>query len=88
MKTARECPTPLKVRHATLRKAKAGAHGFARELNREKKLAEDLYAYPCPGCRGWHITRCAEWNDHVNTLVFVAAPEALQRWAMGLEDAG
>lgn len=87
MKTARECPTPLKTRHASLRKAKAGAHGFARELNREKKLSEDLYAYPCPGCKGWHITRREEWNGVPNTPVFVAAPEALQRWAMGLEDA-
>lgn len=76
---------PLKVRHASLRKAKAAAHAFARELNHGKKLAQDLYAYQCQGCRGWHITRRSEWDEVENALVFVAAPESLQRWAMGVE---
>lgn len=77
---AQRCATG-KVRHASLAKAKVAAHSFARALNREKKIAENMYAYRCEKCRGgWHLTRQAGW-DNV-TLAMQAAPEALQRWAM------
>ena len=69
-----------KKRHSSLAHAKTAAHAFARELNREKKIAENMYAYPCSKCRGWHLTRQAGWSNV--TLVLTAAPEALQRWAM------
>lgn len=69
-----------KKRHTSLRNAKTAAHAFARVLNREKKIAENMYAYQCSKCRGWHLTRQAGWANV--TLVMQAAPESLQRWAM------
>ncbi|QDP45540.1 hypothetical protein SEA_FUZZBUSTER_56 [Microbacterium phage FuzzBuster] len=69
-----------KVRHTSLARAKTAAHAFARELNREKRIAQNMYAYRCSTCRGWHLTRQAGWSNV--TLVMQAAPESLQRWAM------
>lgn len=76
---ARQCSSGKK-RHSSLPHAKTAAHAFARELNREKTIAQNMYAYRCEKCRGWHLTRQAGW-DNV-TQVLQAAPEELQRWAM------
>lgn len=83
------CPSGKK-RHATLKHAGTAAHAYARHLNREGKIAEDLYAYRCDRCRGgWHITRKRSWSPDPRErrpdreLVYTAPPEALQRWAMG-----
>lgn len=77
---AQHCPSGKK-RHTSLAHAKTAAHAFARELNREHTIAQNMYAYRCEKCRGgWHLTRQAGW-DNV-TLVLRAAPEELQRWAM------
>lgn len=75
----RQCSSGKK-RHANLRVAKIAAHAFARELNRERQIAHNMYAYPCDECRGWHLTRQAGWSNVV--LAHLAAPEELQRWAM------
>ena len=80
--TVRRCPSG-KARHANLDAAKVSAHEYARELNRRGKLAESIYAYRCDQCRGgWHTTRLADWYGRPHPLVYEAAPEHLQRWAM------
>lgn len=75
----RECPSGKK-RHTNLANAKVAAHSFARALNREKTIAQNMYAYHCDKCRGWHLTRQAGWSNVV--LAMTAAPEELQKWAM------
>ena len=76
------CPSG-KASHSSLANARIAARTFARQLNRERKLAETLYGYRCPYCRHWHITRREDWLGRANTLLAEAAPEELQRWAMG-----
>lgn len=76
-----------KTRHTSIRRAKAAAHAFARELNREGRLSENLYAYPHDECHGWHLTRKAEWQGNANTPVFIAPPTPLQHWAMSGDEA-
>lgn len=71
-----------KVHHRNLKLAIIAARGHHRTLNREHKLAETLYAYSCRHCRGWHLTRLAEYNGRPHKVAAVAAPEHLQRWAM------
>lgn len=68
-----------KVRHTSLANAKLAAHRFAVKLNQRGIMARTLYAYRCEECRGWHLTR----QGMGTTLVLPAAPEHLQRWAMG-----
>jgi len=68
--------------------AEEGAHKLSRALNREGKLAEDLYCYSCPDCRRWHLTRQAEWAGIPNLLAYAAPAEGLQRWAMTGEAPG
>lgn len=76
------CPTG-KTRHASAGTAKAAAHIFARKLNEGGVLAETIYGYRCQECRGgWHLTRRARWNGAANVLMCVAAPLALQQWAI------
>lgn len=70
-----------KVRHRRVADAKVAAHAFARTLNRERQIAYSMFAYRCDECRGWHLTRQSGWPGLVK--VFQAAPEHLQRWAMG-----
>lgn len=72
-----------KVGHASLGIAKGAAHSFARKLNRDGVLAESQYAYRCESCRQWHLTRRSEWFGTPLILACQAAPESLQRWAMG-----
>lgn len=78
---AKSCETG-KVRHSNIARAKAAAHHFAIALNRDGVIARTMYAYRCDKCRGWHLTR----QGMGATLVLLAAPEALQRWAMGIVD--
>lgn len=68
-----------KVRHSNVARAKTAAHHFAITLNRDGIIARTMYAYRCEKCRGWHLTR----QGMNATLVLQAAPEHLQRWAMG-----
>ena len=76
------CPSG-KASHSSLANARIAARTFARQLNREQKLAQTLYGYRCRDCGHWHITRREEWSGRANTLLAEAAPEELQRWAMG-----
>lgn len=76
----RQCESG-KARHSNLERVKVAAHRFAIALNAEGQIACNMYAYRCDTCRGWHITRQAGWDGVV--LVLEAAPESLQRWAMG-----
>ena len=46
-------------------------------------LVQDLYTYRCPECGFFHLTREKSFAGQKNLLVHVAAPEELQRWAMG-----
>lgn len=75
--------TTGKVCHTSLASAKAAARLFSRTLNRNKVMAESMFAYRCTQCRRWHLTRQATYEGTENTLVHEAAPEELQRWAMG-----
>lgn len=68
-----------KVRHSNVARAKTAAHHFAIALNRDGIIARSMYAYRCESCRGWHLTR----QGMGTTLALQAAPEHLQRWAMG-----
>ncbi len=78
------CPTEKKGAHVSLGAAHAAAHAFARKLNREGKLARSMYTYRCV-CGAWHLTSRAEWHGEQLRRVYEAAPEHLQRWAMGQE---
>ena len=71
-----------KVRHRTAKDAEVGAHVFARQLNAAGRLVQDLYAYRCPECSHFHLSRAKTFAGVPNTLVFTAPPEELQRWAM------
>lgn len=71
-----------KLRYPNLRAAKVNARMFAQRLLARKEITEDMYAYPCDRCQGWHLTRLAEWNGTPLTQVFIAAPPDMQRWAM------
>jgi hypothetical protein len=76
------CPSG-KVRHSSPTNAKAAAHIFARQLNEQGKIAEAIYGYRCPQCRGgWHLTRREEWESRPNRLLCPQAPLELQRWAI------
>lgn len=79
---SRQCPTG-KVRHSNIDRAKIAARSHARALNADRKLAQDMHAYRCRRCKGWHLTRQGERDGSI--LVLTAAPEHLQRWAMGLD---
>ena len=68
-----------KKRYSTLEWAATQARAFARTLNFEGKLSEDLYAYACPSCGSYHLTRQARATS---IPVFTAPPVELQRWAM------
>lgn len=70
-----------KIRHANIAAATLAAHRFAVKLNQRGIIARSLYTYRCEKCRGWHLTR----QGMGTTLVLPAAPERLQRWAMGEE---
>ena len=72
-----------KARHRSAKDAEAGAHVFARKLNASGRLVQDLYTYRCPECGLFHLTREKTFAGQENLLVHVAAPEELQRWAMG-----
>lgn len=75
------CPSG-KVRHVTIRDAKAGAHSFARALNEQGLYATDLYGYRCHECRGYHLTKRATWDGTPNRPLFTAASRDLQTWAI------
>ena len=72
-----------KTRHRSTKDAEVGAHVFARQINASGRLVQDLYTYRCPECHNWHLTREKRFAGQDNLLVHVAAPEGLQRWAMG-----
>ena len=78
----RECSS-RKTRHRSAKDAEVGAHVFARKLNASGRLVQDLYTYRCPECGFFHLTREKSFAGQKNLLVHVAAPEALQRWAIG-----
>lgn len=78
----KDCSTG-KVRHRSVHDAEVGSHVFARHLNARGKLVETMYAYRCPECKLFHLTREKVFAGQPNVLVHVAAPEELQRWAMG-----
>ena len=78
----RECSS-RKTRHRSAKDAEVGAHAFARKLNASGQLVQDLYTYRCTECHNWHLTRERRFAGQENLLVHVAAPEALQRWAIG-----
>lgn len=59
------------------------AASAARGKNEKGELAPDFYAYRCPECRDWHLTKDAIGpRGERNLLVHRAASEELQRWAM------
>lgn len=72
-----------KTRHRSAKDAEFGAHVFARKLNASGRLVQDLYTYRCAECGFFHLTREKRFAGQNNLLVHVAAPEELQRWAMG-----
>lgn len=72
-----------KTRHRSAKDAEVGAHVFARKLNASGRLVQDLYTYRCAECGFFHLTREKRFAGQNNLLVHVAAPEGLQRWAMG-----
>lgn len=76
------CPSG-KTGHRDVHLATVAAREFARALNREHRYAEDMYAYRCPDCRRWHLTRKDNWYGEPHAVVFRAPPRALQDWAMG-----
>lgn len=76
-----------KARHDSFEKVALAARRMHRELNADGKLAVTTYAYPCPECRYWHVTRRATWDGQANRLANAAPTEALQRWAMASADA-
>ena len=78
----RECSS-RKTRHRSAKDAEVGAHVFARKLNASGRLVQDLYTYRCPECGFFHLTREKSFAGQKNLLVHVAAPEELQRWAIG-----
>ena len=78
----RECSS-RKTRHRSAKDAEVGAHVFACKLNASGRLVQDLYAYRCPECHYWHLTREERFAGQSNLLVHVAAPVELQRWAIG-----
>ena len=78
----RECSS-RKTRHRSAKDAEVGAHVFARKLNASGRLVQDLYTYRCPECGFFHLTREKSFAGQKNILVHVAAPEELQRWAIG-----
>lgn len=59
------------------------ARRLAITLNQQGQIVEDSFAYTCPECKHLHLTRRPAWDGKPNTLVHPAAPESLQRWAMG-----
>lgn len=69
------------MRTRNFQHAKQTARTFARRLNEGGILAQNMYAYPCDKCSGWHLTRQAGWENC--TLALRAATEELQKWAMG-----
>ena len=78
----RECSSH-KTRHRSAKDAEVGAHVFARKLNASGRLVQDLYTYRCAECGLFHLTRKKTFAGQENLLVHVAAPEVLQRWAIG-----
>lgn len=72
-----------KTRHRSAKDAEVGAHVFARKLNASGRLVQDLYTYRCAECGFFHLTRKKRFAGKNNLLVHVAAPEGLQRWAIG-----
>lgn len=70
-----------KVSHRDLGVAIVAARGHHRQLNREGIVAHTLYAYSCRRCRGWHLTRLAEYAGRPHKVAAEAAPVELQRWA-------
>lgn len=70
-----------KVAHRTFPIAAIAARSYQRQLNRERTIAQTLYAYPCRVCKGWHLTRLAEWQGKPHRVAAEAASEELQRWA-------
>ena len=76
------CEESGKHRHVSLYWAEQAARETHRTLNRNATLAQDTYGYRCHSCRGFHLTRRAEWYGEAQTLVLAAAPLQLQLWAM------
>ena len=77
------CKTSTKRRYPSVRAAKVNAKMLAQDLLRRKMLVEDLYAYECRSCSGWHLTRMDAYDGKPHVNVFIAAPVEMQRWAMG-----
>lgn len=76
------CEASGKHRHPSVYWAQVAAREMHRTLNRNGELAVDTYGYRCPSCRGWHLTRRAEWAGEPQQLLQRAAPIELQQWAM------
>lgn len=79
---ARTCASGKRL-HASADAAAGFAKASARRSNRDGVMSVDLYAYRCPTCSKWHLTRRATWEGVTNVLVFTAPPAELQRWAIG-----
>lgn len=71
-----------KICHRTLAAASVNARLLIRALTSLRQIVQSLYAYPCSHCGEWHLTRLATWDGKPHELVFEAAPEEMQRWAM------
>lgn len=70
-----------KVQHSSLNRARVAARTYAIDLNRRARLAETQFAYRCPACRKWHLTRRARWEGQTNIRVYLAPVDHIQRWA-------
>lgn len=67
-----------KIRSVSLSAARVRARMFALDLHAKRQIVETLYAYECPSCKGWHLSR--KNKDRRSFLVYEAASPEIQRW--------
>jgi len=78
-----ECPVSSKVGYLRLPLARQAAQRFAGHLLRNGKLVRPIYAYVCPGCDRFHMTRMKHYRGGPeHQLIYPAPPLDAQLWAM------
>lgn len=86
MSRARTLPTPPvcamsgKVRYPSISAARVQAKLFAQELSNRREITQNLYAYPCGRCDGWHLSRQPSFDRAPSQLVYEAPDPEIQRW--------
>lgn len=71
-----------KVGYRSFDAAKYWARHFSRQTLAGGRFIETMYAYRCPTCPSWHLTRLERFDGVCNAVAYIAPGLDAQLWAM------